>query len=106
MTEEIAIVPVTQADREAASAAYYDCYETPPNALWMAKMENGGHDDDPVVQAFARHRISETSRGTETFELAWARMESQGYRYGRSALELVRFGWELAKGEHAAEVTA
>lgn len=55
-------VKVTQADREAASAAYYDCFETPPNALWMAKMENGGHDDDPVVQAFAKHRLAERER--------------------------------------------
>jgi uncharacterized membrane protein YjgN (DUF898 family) len=35
----------------------------------------------------------------ETFEEAWARMERKGYRYGKDALEQVRFGWRLARGE-------
>jgi len=47
-------VQVTQAARDAASAAYYDCYDAPPNPLWMAAMENGDHDHDELVQAFAR----------------------------------------------------
>lgn len=29
------------------------------------------------------------------FDEAWRTMEAKGYRYGRDALEQVRFGWEL-----------
>lgn len=34
----------------------------------------------------------------ETFDQAWAKFEAKGYRYGRDALENVRFGWDIAKG--------
>lgn len=30
------------------------------------------------------------------FEQAWSKMEAKGYRYGKDALEQVRFGWNLA----------
>lgn len=31
----------------------------------------------------------------KTFEQAWAEKEAQGYQYGESALEGVRFGWQI-----------
>lgn len=34
-----------------------------------------------------------------TFEEVWAEKEAAGFRYGRDALEQVRFGFELARGE-------
>jgi len=60
--------PVEQRHRDAASAAYYDCFDSPPNALWMAKMENGGHDDDALVQAFARFDHDRTAALVEALE--------------------------------------
>lgn len=33
------------------------------------------------------------------FSAAWARMEAASYRYGDDALEQVRMGWRLARGE-------
>ena len=33
------------------------------------------------------------------FEDAWAKKEAEGYRYGRDALENVRFGYEMAQTE-------
>ena len=45
--------------------------------------------------------FSESS--TPSFEEAWAKKETEGYQYGRDALEQVRFGWDLhvacVKGE-------
>lgn len=35
----------------------------------------------------------------KTFEEAWAEKERQGYQYGKDALEQVRFGWKIARGE-------
>jgi hypothetical protein len=32
----------------------------------------------------------------KTFKQAWAEKEAAGYRYGRDALEGVRFGWDMA----------
>jgi len=40
-----------------------------------------------------------------TFEQAWAAKEREGYRYGRDALEQVRFGWEL-RGEVSSPASA
>jgi hypothetical protein len=34
----------------------------------------------------------------ETFDQAWAEFEAAGFRYGRDALEQVRFGFEIARG--------
>lgn len=36
---------------------------------------------------------------SETFEQAWARMEAEGYQYGRAEQAQVRLGWNLAKQE-------
>lgn len=41
--------------------------------------------------------------GLITFEEAWAKKEAEGYRYGRDALENVRFGWEIAHAAHSGE---
>lgn len=50
------LVKVTQADREQAELAYLDCYDEPPNEGWLAALLAGKHDNDPLVQGFARHR--------------------------------------------------
>ena len=52
------MVEITQADREAAEDAYHTCYEDVPNSAWMDALIAGKHDDDPLVRAFARHRIN------------------------------------------------
>lgn len=44
------------------------------------------------------HQQQRDAREAE-FRAAWARMEAAGYRYGRDALEQVRMGWRLARGE-------
>ena len=44
-------------------------------------------------------RIVDVSEVDETFEQAWARMRRKGYQYWPDALEQVRFGWQLARGE-------
>ena len=44
----------SQRVREAAEDAYLTCFEDVPNPAWMAALIAGKHDDDPVVQAFAR----------------------------------------------------
>ena len=51
-------VVVTQADRDAALEAYYSCYGSTPNELWMNALIAGKHDDDPQVQLLARHRLA------------------------------------------------
>lgn len=35
----------------------------------------------------------------KTFEDAWAGMEARGFRCGEDALEQVRLGWRMARGE-------
>jgi hypothetical protein len=37
------------------------------------------------------------------FQKAWARKEAKGYRYGHDALEQVRLGWDMAKGDNGGE---
>lgn len=49
-------VTVTQADREAAYGAYFECYDTAPNDLWLQAMLEGRHDEDSLIQVLARHR--------------------------------------------------
>lgn len=44
-------------------------------------------------------RIVDVSVIDDSFEKAWKRMESKGYQYGADALEHVRLGWRLARGE-------
>lgn len=54
------IVPVEQVDREAAADAIYP----PPFKRddWRAmELREGGRDDHPLVQAFARHRLTALS---------------------------------------------
>jgi hypothetical protein len=54
---------------------------------------------DPAEQDAMLARLSATSPDAghlPTFDDAWAAKEAEGYRYGRDALENVRFGWELA----------
>ena len=47
------------------------------------------------------HKIEFSSGGPtpETFEQVWARYEAAGYVYGRDALELVKLGFEIARGK-------
>ena len=44
------------------------------------------------------HEQQREAREAE-FRAAWARMEAAGYRYGKDAIEQVRLGWRLARGE-------
>lgn len=44
-------------------------------------------------------RIVDVSVIDDSFEKAWKRMEHKGYQYGADALENVRLGWRLARGE-------
>lgn len=36
-----------------------------------------------------------------SFEETWAKKETEGYQYGKEALEQVRFGWELGMDDAA-----
>jgi len=56
---------VTQADRDAAMDGYHSFFEVTPNEGWEKAMLAGKHDDDCVVQAFARHRIETLERAAE-----------------------------------------
>lgn len=42
-------------------------------------------------------------RPVETFEQAWAHMKAKGYDYGEDALEQVKLGFALARGEGAGD---
>jgi len=57
------LLPVTQADREAAAALYLDL-EGPPyspkDLAEAASHQTGVYDAHPAVRAFARHRIEHT----------------------------------------------
>jgi hypothetical protein len=44
-------------------------------------------------------RILDVTVVDDSFERAWKRMERKGYKYGADALEQVRLGWRLARGE-------
>lgn len=66
-------VKVTQADREAAYGAYFECYDTAPNDLWLQAMLEGRHDEDSLIQVLARHRQS-AERGE-----AWRPIETAPY---------------------------
>lgn len=67
-------VTVTQIDREAAYGAYFECYDTAPNDLWLQAMLEGRHDEDSLIQVLARHR-HQAERET------LARMEPVAERY-------------------------
>jgi hypothetical protein len=58
MTTEQELVPVTQADRDAAADFYGPYLARPGEVLVTAHMRAGKVDESPLVQAFARHRLS------------------------------------------------
>lgn len=41
----------------------------------------------------------------KSFEEAWEAKKTEGYQYGEDALELVRFGFELARGDETGALT-
>ena len=47
--------------------------------------------------------VPEDFEMSDAFRAAWAKKEVAGYRYGRDALEGVRFGFEIAEEEFQAE---
>ena len=53
----------SQRAREAAEDAYLTCFEDVPNPAWMDALIAGKHDNDPVVQAFARIEAEALARG-------------------------------------------
>ena len=53
----------SQTAREAAEDAYLTCFEDVPNPAWMEALIAGKHDNDPVVQAFARIEAEALARG-------------------------------------------
>lgn len=69
-------VTVTQADREAAYGAYFECYDTAPNDLWLQAMLEGRHDEDSLIQVLARHRQASTQELVEALALALSIAES------------------------------
>lgn len=70
------VVQVTQADRVAASDAFYTLPKSHwPFAMWMAEMENGDHDDAPMVQAFAHHRLAQCAADRKALDAARGEIE-------------------------------
>lgn len=57
------MVEVTQADRDAGAQTYADIDGTfPIDTVFRDELLSGLHDDDPLIQAFAAHRIAERER--------------------------------------------
>lgn len=54
--------------------------------------------DDRAVRVHRNHG-GRCCGHPETFEQAWERMEEKGYRYDEDAIEKVRLGFALARGE-------
>lgn len=68
MTTQPPEVAVTQADRKAAAAYYREQFGH--GTKMEPRLREGQHDKQPLVQAFARHRIAERERaqaGTVAF---------------------------------------
>jgi len=53
---EARVLPVTQADRDAASSLVPLCFGA--SAIWQSNVRAGYYDDGEIVQAFARHRLA------------------------------------------------
>jgi hypothetical protein len=82
MTTEQELVPVTQADRDAAADFYGPYLARPGEVPVTAHMRAGKVDESPLVQAFARHRLSSQQDREAVLEEA-ARVVDRG-----------GFGWE------------
>lgn len=54
---------------------------------------------EPNCEPLVRRSALSGSGHPETFEDAWEQMKNRGYGYGEDALQNVRLGWRLAKGE-------
>lgn len=75
-------VKVTQADREAAYGAYFECYDTAPNDLWLQAMLEGRHDEDSLIQVLARHRHQAERETLARMEpVAWMYSWRKWFRY-------------------------
>jgi len=77
-------------------SGYREDWKPQPSAWDAVK---GNHDLDALVSKAADiDAMEQSAPKVETFEEAWKAFEAQGFRYGRDALEQVRFGWNIAKG--------
>lgn len=68
----------SQTARDAAEDAYLTCFEDVPNPAWMKALIAGKHDNDPVVQAFARFEQETALRIAEAMKER-AALETEGY---------------------------
>jgi len=77
---------VTQADRDAAVSAYES--ERVKTAAYRINIALGRLDDDPLVQAFARHRTAHSGEGREGVEeTTCAHCEAQIFLMGADYLD-------------------
>lgn len=51
-----------------------------------------------LIQIFEQLETPQVTHD-KTFEQEWISYQNAGYQYGEEALELVRFGWEIATGK-------
>lgn len=66
------LLPVVQADRDAAAAFYGPHLSRPGEVLVTAHMRAGQIDESPLIQAFAAHRIAHAPERGELASLVEA----------------------------------
>jgi hypothetical protein len=78
LREDVDAVEVGQADRDAAFDYLTNEARFLDTALYRRQVQNGEHDDNPLVQTFARHRRALTSSSTATVD-----EEEEAYELGK-----------------------
>jgi hypothetical protein len=82
---------------ERALSVFPDLQASLPLPKWRTEYACGKEEAWSAAEQAIR-ALRPTQAEPKTFEEVWAEKEKEGYRYGESALEQVRFGWDLACG--------